>query len=276
MKKISLVILILLFGCMQENSKVKIIENYDSDYLTDEQVDSEPGDDTEFENMFSDLKKIVSGKAKEFDKPFRAYLSYRLYVNENGKVDGIKEMPIPEKYLVDEDDYIKIYSKDLLDKVASAATDWKFMPAMKNDKPVKFRGDIEVIINVDEDGKVTEEIPALNAMSKALSQLRFMNKDAYFVKVDEQPYPVGGMMAIQEKIKYPEEAKTKGLQGRVYVKAYINENGQVDDVALLKGFNPECDSVAMEAIRQTKFNPAKQNGVPVKVQVSIPIVFKLK
>jgi periplasmic protein TonB len=32
----------------------------------------------------------------------------------------------------------------------------------------------------------------------------------------------------------------------------------------------------MNAVRETKFKPGKQRGKPVKVQVSIPIVFKLQ
>ena len=30
------------------------------------------------------------------------------------------------------------------------------------------------------------------------------------------PEPIGGMYAIQEKIKYPEIAKRAGIQGKVY------------------------------------------------------------
>ncbi len=34
--------------------------------------------------------------------------------------------------------------------------------------------------------------------------------------------------------------------------------------------------MAMDAVKKTKFNPGTQNGKPVKVQVTIPIVFKLQ
>ena len=37
-----------------------------------------------------------------------------------------------------------------------------------------------------------------------------------------------------------------------------------------------CDEMAVDAVKQTKFNPGKQKGKPVKVQVTIPIVFKLQ
>ncbi len=44
----------------------------------------------------------------------------------------------------------------------------------------------------------------------------------------------------------------------------------------LKGIGAGCDEAARDAVIATKFKPGKQRGVPVKVQVSIPVVFKLQ
>ena len=97
----------------------------------------------------------------------------------------------------------------------------------------------------------------------------------FFVAVEQQPEPIGGLEAIQKRIVYPEIAKRAGVQGRVFVKAFVDENGNVVKVELLKGIGAGCDEAAMEAVKNTKFSPGKQRGKPVKVQVSIPIVFKL-
>jgi protein TonB len=98
----------------------------------------------------------------------------------------------------------------------------------------------------------------------------------YFVAVEEMPEPIGGIQAIQSKIKYPEIAKRAGVEGKVYVLAFVDEKGAVTDVKLLKGLGAGCDEEALNAVRQTKFKPGKQRGKAVKVQVSIPIVFKLQ
>ncbi len=45
---------------------------------------------------------------------------------------------------------------------------------------------------------------------------------------------------------------------------------------IIKGIGAGCDEAAIDAVKQTKFTPGKQKGKPVKVQVSIPIVFKLQ
>ena len=98
----------------------------------------------------------------------------------------------------------------------------------------------------------------------------------FFVAVEEMPEPIGGIEGIQKRIVYPEIAKRAGVQGRVYVKAYVDERGDVFKVELLKGIGAGCDEAALEAVKETKFQPGKQRGKPVKVQVSIPILFKLQ
>jgi protein TonB len=98
----------------------------------------------------------------------------------------------------------------------------------------------------------------------------------YFVAVEEMPEPIGGIKGIQEKIVYPEIAKRAGVEGKVYVLAFVDETGTVTKAQILKGIGAGCDEAALDAVLKTKFKPGKQRGKPVKVQVSIPIVFKLQ
>ena len=49
------------------------------------------------------------------------------------------------------------------------------------------------------------------------------------------PEPIGGMFAIQEKIKYPEIAKRAGIEGKVIIQAFIDENGNVVQAKVIKG-----------------------------------------
>jgi len=98
----------------------------------------------------------------------------------------------------------------------------------------------------------------------------------YFVAVEEMPGPIGGIKAIQEKIVYPEIAKRAGVEGKVYVLAFVNEQGDVTKAQIIKGIGAGCDEAALDAVLKTRFTPGKQRGKPVRVQVSIPIIFKLK
>ena len=45
---------------------------------------------------------------------------------------------------------------------------------------------------------------------------------------------------------------------------------------MLRGIGAGCDEEALRAITSMKFKPGKQRGRPVKVKMSLPVMFKLK
>ncbi len=98
-----------------------------------------------------------------------------------------------------------------------------------------------------------------------------------FVAFDEAPEPIGGFAAIQRNLVYPEIARKAGVEGRVYVNCLVDEKGNVIKTTILKSLgNNGCDEAAVAAIKAAKWKPAKQRDKPVKVWISIPVVFKLK
>ncbi len=100
-------------------------------------------------------------------------------------------------------------------------------------------------------------------------------KDPYVPFAEEMPQPVGGISAIYKDIRYPQTARDAHLEGKVYLLAFINEKGHVDDVKVIKGIGLGCEQAAIEAIKHGKFNPAKNNGVPVKAKLTLAIDFKI-
>ena len=64
-------------------------------------------------------------------------------------------------------------------------------------------------------------------------------------------YP-GGVPAllslIQQKIKYPEEAKEQEIQGRVIVQFTIEKDGSVSDVKVVKSVHPLVDEQVVRAV----------------------------
>ena len=100
-------------------------------------------------------------------------------------------------------------------------------------------------------------------------------EEDYFVAVEDMPEPVGGLGAIQRAVVYPEIARRAGVQGRVFVLAYVNEKGEVTKVEVQRGIGAGCDEAAVAAVLKATFIPGKQRGKPVKVRVSIPIRFQL-
>ncbi|HKJ68104.1 MAG TPA: energy transducer TonB [bacterium] len=98
-----------------------------------------------------------------------------------------------------------------------------------------------------------------------------------FIPYDEPPELIGGMQALQRAIKYPEIAKEAGVEGTVIVQAFINQEGSVEEVVIVKGVpKTGLNEAAIEAVQRTKWKPAKQRDRAVGVWYSIPIVFRLK
>lgn len=61
------------------------------------------------------------------------------------------------------------------------------------------------------------------------------------------------------------------------VKAFINEHGDVEEVVIIKGLpKTGLDEAAIEAVKKTKWKPAKQRDRAVGVWYAFPIRFTLK
>lgn len=93
---------------------------------------------------------------------------------------------------------------------------------------------------------------------------------------DFMPEPIGGLAAIQDKIVYPEIEKRAGVEGKILVKAYVDEKGDVTKTEIIQGVDEGLNQAAIKAVKGTKFKPGMQRGKPVKVKVVIPIVFRLR
>jgi len=137
---------------------------------------------------------------------------------------------------------------------------------------------IQSIARDEIQSKPRKSIDTIDIVKKLIivKELIEINESEFFTVADEMPEPIGGITAIQQKAYYPELAKRAGVQGKVFVIAFINENGNVVGVKIIKGIGAGCDESAMRAVLSVRFKPGKHNGKPVKVQVAVPLIFKLK
>ncbi len=100
--------------------------------------------------------------------------------------------------------------------------------------------------------------------------------EAYFVAVEEMPEIIGGIQALSRHLTYPELARRAGVEGVVYVLAYVDEQGIVRHTEIARGIGAGCDEAAAAAIMKVRFSPGKQRGQPVKVRVMVPVRFSLR
>lgn len=100
------------------------------------------------------------------------------------------------------------------------------------------------------------------------------------VVVDVAPEYPDGLNAmygfIIKNINYPEDAKTNGIEGKVYVNFYIENDGTVTNVVVEKGIGGGCDEEAVRVVSMMpKWNPGQANGNPVRVRYRLPVPFRL-
>lgn len=113
----------------------------------------------------------------------------------------------------------------------------------------------------------------------SLRPMPFMKRLVYFLAclalalpalavTREPPVPVRTVSP-----RYPEAMRRTGMSGVVQVSCLIDERGQVLDPKIERSSSESFESPALEALKQWKFKPAKHDGEPVSVRVSIPIKF---
>lgn len=103
----------------------------------------------------------------------------------------------------------------------------------------------------------------------------YADDPAFYKTVEVLPEPYGGMEALLKKIGYPEEAKKKNIEGVVKVLTFVDRDGEVIDAQVVEGIGYGCDEAARLAILYHRFKPGLIKGQKVKVQMEIPIEFKL-
>ena len=100
----------------------------------------------------------------------------------------------------------------------------------------------------------------------------FMPAPDEFIAVEEYPVQV-----YEENPAYTEMAERAGMEGVVWVRALIDNQGKVRDAIIQKasGTNAGFEEAALEAAYKNRYKPAIQNGRPIPVWVSYKVVFEL-
>lgn len=91
----------------------------------------------------------------------------------------------------------------------------------------------------------------------------------------------GGMNALlkylSDNIKYPKTSEKAGIQGRVVVQFVVAKDGSIEDTKVVRGVDPELDKEALRVVNaMPKWKPGMQDGKPVRVKYTVPIMFRLQ
>ena len=108
------------------------------------------------------------------------------------------------------------------------------------------------------------------------------NKVTPFHQIAQKPTFNGGdanefSKWVSENVRYPEKCRQSKVQGRVTLQFTVTETGQVADVKVLRGVNPELDKEAIRVVSESPLWPPgrNENGEPVPVSYVFPVIFQL-
>lgn len=98
---------------------------------------------------------------------------------------------------------------------------------------------------------------------------------------DKMPEFPGGMTGLMQylskNVKYPADARAKGIQGRVVVSVIVNTKGKATNATIIQSVSPSLDAEALRvAGTMPDWTPGTKDGKPVNVKYSFPITFRLQ
>jgi TonB family protein len=101
-----------------------------------------------------------------------------------------------------------------------------------------------------------------------------------FLVVEQMPDFPSGETALNkyldDNLIYPYTAMINGIEGTVYIRFVVEKTGEITNVAILRGVNPELDKASIFIVsNMPKWTPGRQNGTSVPVYFTLPIHFTL-
>lgn len=105
-------------------------------------------------------------------------------------------------------------------------------------------------------------------------------EDEVCMSVEKAPEFPGGINAMMDylrgNLKYPESAKKNKQEGRVFIGFVVEKDGSVTNVSVMRGVCEELDNEAVRVVKaMPRWTPGMNEGKPVRVQYTLPVVFKL-
>ena len=221
--------------------------------------------DMQTENIFDDEDEVMNMMTDIDRTGERGHHEIVIFIGENGemethqgKIDNLDNLPpdvIKSVNVFKDDKAVELYGEQGKHGVIVIKT---------HTDPSAYNTALKAL------GMEAETLPAPPRPDQPLNE-----KEDYFLVVEEMPEIIGGLQSIMKEIRYPEEARKNGLEGRVFVQFIVNEQGDVESPKIVRGVGDILDDEALRVVENTKFKPGMQRGKPVRVQYSLPIMFRL-
>lgn len=157
-------------------------------------------------------------------------------------------------------------------RVISSMPKWK--PGTQKGEPVKVKYTVPVMFRLaPEPVEKIDETTVVGYHTPVAGEV--------YDVVDKMPEFPGGMTGLMQylskNIRYPAEAQTKGIQGRVTVAVIINTEGKAVNASIVRSVDPSLDAEALRvASTMPDWVPGTKDGKPVNVKYTFPVTFRLQ
>ena len=131
--------------------------------------------------------------------------------------------------------------------------------------------------NNDGDTTLSGMVPSDDGIKGGIPVITKPVEAPVFNYVEQMPAYNGDINAFMNShLHYPDAARDANIQGKVLINFVVNEDGSISNVKLARGIGGGCDEEALHVIASMpKWKPGKQNGTPVKVFFTYPVIFIL-
>lgn len=155
--------------------------------------------------------------------------------------------------------------KAFVDSSCDVLKNWRFIPAKLDGAPVPVQTELRFDYTL-EGAVITNNIVNHFLFDRfdGVGDTAVIYRPATVAKLDKLPLRVAG-----DAPKYSAQAERDGVRGKVRVRFYIDEKGDVRMPSAIPGsIHPYLLEQAVEAVRTWKFEPALSRGEPVLVAAS--------
>ena len=163
---------------------------------------------------------------------------------------------------------------------------WEWIPARVNKKKYSARLALGFEFKLEKSLPEYKEFPYNQNKVKLLEEFYVKkqsatNEDLLFLFAEKSAEPVGGLEEfykwVGKNLRYPAHARRYGIQGKVFVKFFIEKDGTITNPELVKGCGDE--EINQEAIRivsiMPKWNAGERSGRKARQAFTLPINFML-
>ena len=105
--------------------------------------------------------------------------------------------------------------------------------------------------------------------------------DKVYEVCEQMPIFEGGDAALlkylRENLKYPDNTKDRGVQGRLVIGFIVEKDGSLTDVKVLRPVDIDLDAEVLRLVKgMPKWIPGCQDEQLVRVRYNVPVSFRLK